>query len=101
MALHLGGGVAVTTSAELVGTVPPGVCTVVVSNTTPTGGTAGTVYLGTTANVTASGGGQGFPLPSDTTITFYGYPGSTGTPLYAIGGTGTSVAVAVLVSTTQ
>jgi hypothetical protein len=98
MALDLGAGQSVTSAGVApVGQIPPGPCTVVISNTTPSGGTAGTVYLGTnSATLTAT---SGFPLPSNTTITVGGYPGSRGTTLYATAAGGTSVAVALLVST--
>lgn len=70
----------VGTTAVQVATIPPGVCTVVLSNT----GSTNVIYVGTSNSVTASGGGEGFPLPAGDTVTLQGYPGSTGTPLYAI-----------------
>lgn len=86
--------VAVTASAQRVATVPPGVCTVVLSNT----GSTNVIYIGTTNNVKSSGGGQGFPLPVGDTVTIYGYPGSAGTDLYAIAA-GTGNTLGVIIST--
>lgn len=84
--------VAVTGTAKAIATVPPGVCTVVLSNT----GSTNVIYIGTTSNVTASGGNQGFPLPAGATVTWYGYPGSAGATLYAIAGaTGNSAGVII------
>lgn len=80
MAIDIPAPTAVTTAAAQVATVPPGVCTVVLSNT----GSTNVIYVGTSSNVTDSGGGQGFPLPAGATVTLYGYPGSSGTALWAI-----------------
>jgi hypothetical protein len=66
----------VTTSALAVCTVPPGACTVVLSNT----GT-NAAAIGTSSSVTSS---TGFPLPAGATVTIPGFPGSKGTTLYAI-----------------
>lgn len=72
--------VAVTNSAVKVASVPPGVCSVTLSNT---GSGTNTIYVGTSATVTSS---TGFPLPNGATVTVPGFPGSTGVSLYAIAG---------------
>jgi hypothetical protein len=96
MALDFGAGQPVTSSAAVsIGQIPAGVCTAVISNTTPSAGTAATAYLGG-SGVTAA---NGWPLPTGTTVTVAGYPGSRPFQLYAIAGTGGSIAVALLVST--
>jgi hypothetical protein len=83
---------AVTASAQVAAPVPPGVCTVILSNT----GSTNVIYVGTSSAVTASGGGEGFPLPVNATVTFYGYPGSKGATLYAIAaGTGNNLGVII------
>ena len=92
MSLNIPAPVAVTASAQRVATIPPGICTVILSNT----GGANVIYIGTSANVTASAGGQGFPLPVGATVTFPGYAGSAGTGLYAIAaGTGNNLGVII------
>lgn len=88
--------VAVTTSSALVVTVPPGPVTVVLSNT----GSTNVIYVGTTTNVTASGGNTGFPLPAGATITLPGFPGSQPTTLYAIAAA-TGNTLGVIMSTTN
>ena len=82
--------VTVTTGAVLIASVPPGPCTVILSNT----GTDAAA-IGTTDQVTA---GNGFPLPTGATVTVPGFPGSAATELYAISA-GTAV-VGALISTT-
>jgi len=80
------GQVPVGTSATLVCRVPSGACTTIL-----TGGTAGTVFYG---NGTAVGTANGAPLFGGTVatpavVTIPGYPGSSGTPIYAISSGGT------------
>lgn len=87
--------VAVGTSAVHVATVPGGSCVAVLSNT----GSTNTIYVGTSDNVTASGGGQGFPLPAGATVTVPGYPGSGSVDLWAIAAaSGNSIGVIISTS---
>lgn len=84
--------VAVSTSAVRVASVPGGSCVVVLSNT----GSTNVIYVGTSSNVTASGGGQGFPLPAGATVTIPGYPGSRNVDLWAIAAaSGNSIGVVI------
>lgn len=85
---------AVTGTAAQVATMPPGVCTVILSNT----GSTNTIYIGTTNAVTDSGGFQGFPLPVGQTVTLPGFPTSKGSALWAIAA-GTGNTLGVIVST--
>lgn len=92
MALNIPAPVAVTASAKPVAVIPPGACTVILSNT----GSTNVIYVGTSTNVTTANGGQGFPLPVGATVTFPGYPGSAGATLYAIAaGTGNNLGVII------
>lgn len=93
MSVNIPAPVAVTATAKLAVTVPPGVCTVVLSNT----GSTNVIYIGETNNVTST---NGFPLPVNATVTWYGYPGSTGTALWAIAA-GTGNNLGVVISTAQ
>lgn len=86
--------VAVTTAAKMIAAIPPGVCSVVLSNT----GSTNVVYVGTSNGVTASGGSEGFPLPAGQTVTINGYPSSAGGSLYAISAA-TGNTVGVIIST--
>lgn len=76
-------------------TVPPGPCTVVISNTTNV-----TVYLGTGATLTV---GNGFPLPSGALpVSFTTEATSNGETLYVLpASTPGSGAVGALVSTSH
>lgn len=84
---------AVTGSAQkLPAVIPSGVCTVTLSNT----GSTNVIYIGTTSAVTASGASQGFPLPVGATVSFSGFPGSSGGQLWAVaGGTGNNLGVII------
>jgi hypothetical protein len=82
------------TATTLVGYVPPGVCTLVL-----TGGSA-TVYYGVggaggTALTTSNGG----ILPSGAIVTIPCYSTSKGGPLYALSSVGSSVTIGYTVST--
>lgn len=81
---------AVAESAVPIATVPPGVVSVIISNTG-----ANAVTIGTSSTVTTT---SGFPLPAGATVTVPGYPGSTGVTLYGIAATGTNN-VGVILST--
>jgi hypothetical protein len=81
-------------ASKLLVTIPPGPCTVLLANL----GTAPTAYVGIGGTgVTA---GSGFPVPSGlvSPVTFPGYQGSQGGPLYAVAGAGTAV-LAWIIST--
>jgi hypothetical protein len=97
--------VAPTTSPALPGpflicAVPPGACTVTLSNTG-----ANTVYIGTTNTVTVSAAGSpqnagaGFPLPTGATVTVSGHPGSTGATLWGNCVVNSATTVGVIIST--
>lgn len=93
MAVNIPGPVTVATSGQTpVVTVPNGVCTVYIHNNDA----ANFVTIGD-KNVTA---GHGYKLTAGATLTFSTYPGSTGTPLYAVADTG-AVVVSSLISTAQ
>jgi hypothetical protein len=87
------GGSGVTNSAALLCTVPPGVGSVTISvaaaNTT-------FVYVGTTSSVTATNGAA---IIGGSSVTIPLYPGSKGTPLYAIGSVAGPTPVGVFIST--
>ena len=74
-------------ASKLMLTIPPGPCTVLLSNL----GTASTVYVGIGGTAVTSA--QGFPVPSGLVppVTIPGYQGSQGGPLYAVAGAGTAV----------
>lgn len=81
-----------STSASLLVLVPPGPCTVVISNTSGV-----TVWIGG-VNATTS---NGFGIPTASpAITFRGYEGSQATSLYAIG-TSSAASLGVLLSTSH
>jgi hypothetical protein len=69
----------VGTAPTLLCSVPPGPCSVTVTNAA----TAVTVYLGTGSAVTTT---TGAPLPAGQAVTVHGYPGSRGASLYAVAG---------------
>lgn len=91
--------VAVTTAAAPVATVPPGVCTVILSNTSanPPGTNTNVIYVGTSNTVTTA---NGFPLPVNATVTFTANPGSKGATLYAIAAA-TGNNLGIIVTTAQ
>lgn len=91
MSLNLSAGIPVTTTATTAGAVPAGVCDVVLTNT----GSTNVIYVGTKNTITT---GTGFPIPAGATITFHGYPGSAGAPLYVIAAA-TGNNLGVLIST--
>lgn len=93
MALSIPAPIAVTASSQPACTVPPGPSSVVLSNT----GSTNVIYIGTNTNVTST---NGFPLPVGATVTFYGYPGSKGTSLFAIAA-GTGNSLGIIISTGQ
>ena len=81
------GQVATATSAAVpVCTIPPGACTVVLTNANSTA--ANTVWIGTATGVTAA---NGSPVPASGSVTIHGYPGSAGATIYAIAGASTPV----------
>lgn len=84
---------AVTASAQLAATVPPGVGTVILSNT----GSTNVIYVGTSTNVTTT---NGFPLPVNATVTFTTSPGSKGSAIWAIAA-GTGNNLGIIFSTAQ
>lgn len=87
MSLNFGAGTAITTQSTRIGTVPAGVCDVVISNT----GSTNVIYLGSASGVTTT---SGFPLPAGATITIHGWTRSTGGDIWAIAaGTGNNGAV--------
>lgn len=77
--------------------VPPGESYLVLVNAHATQ----TLYVGGSAVATAAGSAvtAGAPIPALQQVTLQGYPGSTGTTLYGIGGT--TITVGVLLSTPQ
>ena len=83
----------VGTAAAALYTVPPGECELAIS----VGGTSDTVYIGTTANVTAA---NGFPMLSGSVIRMPSYLTSSSTTLYAIGST-TGIPVGIFISNTK
>ena len=70
----------VTTASALLCSIPPGPCTVVLTNSNVTA--ADIVYIGTGGTVTA---GTGAPIPSQGSVTLTFPPGTSGATLYAIG----------------
>jgi hypothetical protein len=86
------GQVPVGTTATLVCRVPPGPCTAILF-----GGTT-TVYFGSgTAVGTAAANGA--PLYGSATVTIPGYPGSSGTPIYAVASIAGTVNIGFVLST--
>lgn len=80
----------VTTAEAQLCVVPPGPCTVVITNANTTA--ADIVYIGTGAGVTAS---NGAPIPAGQSVPIIGYQGSAGGPIYAIGVASTAVGVII------
>ncbi|MGO9208096.1 MAG: hypothetical protein ACLQBX_18290 [Candidatus Limnocylindrales bacterium] len=79
MGLHAAQYTVTTASAQLC-SIPPGPCTVVLTNSNVTA--ADIVYIGTVGTVTA---GTGAPIPSQGSVTLTFPPGNSGATLYAIG----------------
>lgn len=67
--------------------VPPGPCTVLLSNTT-----AGAVFVGGTGVTTSNG----FGIPAGGQVDITGWPGTRGQNLYAAGTAATSLGVLVV-----
>jgi hypothetical protein len=94
------GQVTIGTASSVLCLVPPGPCTVVLSNI----GTASPVWVGAGTAVvagaagTAVGSGNGFPVPSGAPVAFTGYRGGAGTTLVAACSSG-SASVGYLIST--
>lgn len=85
---------AVSSTASLLVTVPPGPCTVVLSNTS-----GHTVYIGNSNSVTTT---NGFPIPTGVPpVTIHGYVGSVASPLWAIHGVTSASSLGVMISTTH
>jgi hypothetical protein len=84
------GEATVGTAAALICRVPAGVCNVTLTNN---GGTA--VYIGSgTAETSSSGAG----IPAGGIVSFYTYPSSTGSALYALGA-GSPATISWVIST--
>lgn len=77
MPLTIPAPVAVTDTAAPAGDLPPGPCTVILSNT----GSTNVIYVGLTDNVTSD---TGFPLPAGATVTFPLRTAAPGAQLYAV-----------------
>ena len=84
------------TASGLLCNIPPGPCTVILSNA----GTAATVWAGMTGTVVAGQGtaSNGFPLPSGVPIAIPVYKGSSGGVLNCVTQSGTA-SVGWMVST--
>lgn len=87
MSITIPPAVAVTASAVIVATVPPGANTVVLSNTG-----ANPAVIGTSNSVTAT---NGFPLPAGATVTITTVVGSRGATLWAFSTSGATVGVII------
>jgi hypothetical protein len=79
------GHVTAGTSAATLCVLPPGPCTVVITNT---GTVTATVGAGTVSTLTTS---TGTPVPAGGVLPFPLYPGEAPVPLQVITGTGTAV----------
>jgi hypothetical protein len=80
---------AVGTAATMVVAVPPGPCTVLLSNTS-----AGPVFIGGTGVTSANGYG----IPAGAQVDITGWPGSRGQNLYAVGSAATTLGVLTITS---
>lgn len=80
----------VTTQAAALCVIPPGPCTVTITNASGTA--ADIVYIGTGSGVSS---GTGAPVPAGQSVPIIGYQGSAGGELWAVGIADTAVGVII------
>lgn len=86
MAIVTGQKATATSAAVPVCVMPPGPCTVVLTNANSTA--ANIIWIGTGSGVTAA---NGSPVPASQSVTITGHAGSAGATIYAIAGASTPV----------
>ena len=84
MALTFGQAVVGTVATNVV-TIPPGVCSVTLSNSGTVGGNAGYVSAGTVGGSADATATSGYILNGGAAVTFSGFPGSLGSQIWIKG----------------